>query len=193
MKRLILIFRSDFFKKLLTGNWIEKDQRSLPLPLSTEATTQLVKFLYGFELEAGLGLDTLKELISYGGVCAVASLQDAAGSLLGKLVNKENVFQTFEFSKQNKAKVATESCLKIIVKDFDREELMREGYLEKHPEIAIEIIKNDSHKKKEDLAGDWRDCSVLSCHDKMVGVRLVQSDNRKKMKYHYIVYLLTIF
>ena len=171
-----MIFRSDFFKKLLTGNWIEKDKRSLPLPLSTEATTQLVKFLYGFELEAGLGLDTLKELISYGGVCAVASLQDAAGSLLGKLVNKENVFQTFEFSKQNKAKVATESCLMTIVKDFDREELMRDGYLEKHPEVAIEIIKKDSLKKKENLAGDWRDCSVLSCHDEMVGVRLVQSE-----------------
>ena len=128
---------------MLGSNFREKGEKQVKLPLSTEASNQLIKFLYGFELEAETSLEAVKELIYYGGVCGVESLRDAAGEILKKHLNKENVFEVLKYCKENEAKVAIKRCSETIIETFPKKYLLENGHIEEHPEIAIEILRKE--------------------------------------------------
>jgi len=84
---LLIQFRSDFFKGLVSNNFREGSGRSATLNISTEATEQLVKFLYSFETDKTLSLPTVKELIVYAGVCGLKNLEEALEDNLKTLLN----------------------------------------------------------------------------------------------------------
>ena len=151
---------------MLGSNFREKGEKQVKLPLSTEASNQLIKILYGFELEAETSLEALKELIYYGGVCGVEILRDAAGEILKKYLNKENVFEVLKYCKKNEAKVAVKSCSETIVNNFDKTFLLESGHLEEHPEVALEIVRKDM-KPKPKLIGGPRPHNTLFCFDRI--------------------------
>ena len=135
------------------------------LPLSTEASNELIAFLYGFELEADTSLEVIKELIFYGGVCGVESLRDAAGEILKKHLNKENVFEILKYCKENEAKVAIKRCSETIIEIFPKKSLLENGHIEEHPDIAIEILRKELEPPKKTKALPTN--NVLFCFDKM--------------------------
>ena len=151
---------------MLGSGFREKGEKLAKLPLSTEATNQLIKFLYGFELEAETSLEAVMELIYYGGVCGVESLRDAAGEILKKYLNKENVFEVLKYCKKNEAKVAVKSCSETIVNNFDKKFLLESGHLEEHPEVALEIVRKDMkpRPKPKSIGGPPPD-NILFCFD----------------------------
>ena len=84
-----LFYRSDFFTGMLTANFKERAERSTKLNMSSEAVEQLVKFIYGFDIDIDLSFcqsddDVLKELLIHGGVYGLDCLQKAAEKRLGE-------------------------------------------------------------------------------------------------------------
>ena len=115
--------------------------------MSSEAVNVFVKFLYGFDIDEDIGVETLKELIQIGGVYD-SSVQDAAADLLKKHLIKENVFELYKFCKQNDSKTALKHCQDLILKEFTYPQLLDNGFLEEHPETAVEILKQNRKPKK---------------------------------------------
>ena len=119
----------------------------MKVPVSSEAVNVFVKFLYGFDIDEDISLETLKELIQIGGVYD-SSVQDAAAELLTKHLTNEIVFELYKFCKQNDSKTALKHCQDLILKEFTYPQLLDNGFLEEHPETAVEILKQNRKPKK---------------------------------------------
>ena len=100
----------------MSRNFREGSGRSATLNISTEATEQLVKFLYGFETDKTLSLPTVKELIVYAGVCGLKNLEEALEDNLKTLLTKENAFDLMKFSKEERSEGAFEVCLYYVLR-----------------------------------------------------------------------------
>lgn len=136
------LIRSEFFKKLLTNsNFREKNEQSATLAMSTLATEQMVKFIYGFDLASDLTLDIVKELLVSGGVYGLENLQEAAGEALSKLLTKENVFELLDLVKEYRTEGAINVCAEFAAKNFKKQNLYKSGHIAKNPEIAAKIVE----------------------------------------------------
>ena len=107
---------------MLNSNLKEQAEKKATLVMTTKATEQFVKFLYGFELAEDLTIDIVKELMEYGQMYLVDSLQKAAGKKLDVLVSKDNVFELLNFFRKKKLQLewtfALSSCPGISKKNF---------------------------------------------------------------------------
>ena len=99
---------------MLRHNLKEKAEKSSKLDMSTKATEQFVKFLYGFELEADLDIDIVLELMKYGGMYLVDSLQKAAGKKLDVHISKDNVFELLKFFCQENIEIGKDFCYEFV-------------------------------------------------------------------------------
>ena len=109
--------------------------------------SEFIKFLYGFDLDKNLDLDTIKELIQIGGVYDDL-IRIAAGKLLKRHFTKENIFELLKFCKTLDANnMIIESCQQFIIDSFDMKDLLEKKLLKDHPEIALEILKDIQFEK----------------------------------------------
>ena len=143
-------FRSDFFTGLLRASFKENTERSGKLNMSAKAVEQLVKFVYGFDIDIDLrsfvgdndDWKALKELLIYGGVYGLDGLQKAAEKHLSNHLIYVNVIQFLEFAKEQKLYGTIKVCTEFAARhnnqiiDLSKDTLMR------HPEIAIEMVEN---------------------------------------------------
>ena len=140
-------FRSDFFSGLLNTNFREGSEKSATLPLSTPAAEQFIRFLYGFELDNDCDIDTIKDLIAYGGVCGLKCLQDAVATVIEaqrhEFSDKNTLFDILDFVKKNNAELAVKICIDSAVLFFSKKYLLKHGHLARHPDIAVKICEEE--------------------------------------------------
>ena len=101
---------------MLNSNLKEQAEKKATLVMTTKATEQFVKFLYGFELAEDLTIDIVKELMEYGQMYLVDSLQKAAGKRLDVLVSKDNVFELLNFFSNKKNNIGMDFCIGFVIK-----------------------------------------------------------------------------
>ena len=128
---------------MLNSNLKEKAQKKGTLDMTTKATEQFVKFLYGFELADDLDIDIVKELMEYGQMYLVDSLQKAAGKKLDVLVSKDNVFELLNFFSNKKNNIGLDFCIDFVTKNFNKRFLMENGYFNQYPELCRKILENE--------------------------------------------------
>ena len=137
--------------------------------MSTLATEQMVKFIYGFDLASDITLDTVKELLVSGGVYGLENLQEAAGEALSKLLSKENVFELLDFVKEHRAEGAINVCAEFAAKHFKKQYLLKRGHIAKNPEIAAKIVEIEiQDDTKMQMGSNYQ---TVRCYDSMDGVR----------------------
>ena len=129
---------------MLNSNLREQAEKKATLDMTTKATEQFVKFLYGFELADGLDIDIVKELMEYGQMYLVDSLQKAAGKKLDVLVSKDNVFELLQFFSDKKNNIGMDFCIDFVSRNFDRTFLMEKiRDFNQYPEICRKILENE--------------------------------------------------
>ena len=120
--------------------------------MSAKAVEQLVKFVYGFDIDIDLrsfvvdndDWKALKELLIYGGVYGLDELQKAAENHLKNHLIYVNVIQFLEFAKEEKLYGTIKICAEFAARYNDQmicSDLSKETII-KHPEIAIEMVEN---------------------------------------------------
>ena len=155
------LIRSKFFKKLLESNFREKNEESANIAMSSLATEQMVRFIYGFDLP----LDIVKELLVYGGVYGLENLQETAGEALKELLTEENVFDLLNFVKMHRAEGAINVCAEFAAKNFKKQYLLKSGHIAKNPEIAAKVLEIEDDSKIDSYY------QTVICYDSMDGVR----------------------
>ena len=160
------LIRSEFFKKLLTNsNFREKNEESANIAMSTQATEQMVRFIYGFDLATDLPLYILKELLVSGGMYGLEKLQEAAGEALKELLTEENVFELLNFVKMHRTEGAINVCAEFAAKNFKKQYLLKSGHIAKNPEIAAKVLEIEDDSKIDSYY------QTVICYDSMDGVR----------------------
>ena len=139
---MYFLSRSDFFKGMLNSSLKEQAEKKGTLDMTTKATEQFVKFLYGFELD-NLNIDIVKELMEYGQMYLVDSLPKAALNKLDVFVSKDNVFDVLKFFVEKKIEIGMDFCIDFVTKNFDKRFLMENGYFNQYPEICQKILENE--------------------------------------------------
>ena len=159
---------------MLNSNLREKAQKKATLVMTTKATEQFVKFLYGFELADDLDIDIVKELMEYGQMYLVDSLQKAAGKKLDVLVSKDNVFKLLNFFSKKNNSIGMDFCMDFVSRNFEKEFLFKSGYYKQYPEISQKILELEMVEKmanpKTPMRGDV-DSMRMACYDTFLGER----------------------
>ena len=159
---------------MLNSNLKEQAEKKATLDMTTKATEQFVKFLYGFELADGLDIDIVKELMEYGQMYLVDSLQKAAGKKLDVLVSKDNVFELLNFFSKKKIKIGMDFCIDFVSRNFEKEFLFKSGHYKQYPEICQKILELEMVEKmanpKTSMRGD-ADSMRMACYDTFLGER----------------------
>ena len=121
----------------------------MTLDLTTKATEQFVKFIYGFDIKWCGRNEVLKELLVYGGVYGLGCLQEAAESVLKNRLSSRNVIEFLEFAKEQRLERAVCLCVEFAARNRDKMKLSKETF-KKYPEIAVEILQQEprAHKTK---------------------------------------------
>ena len=170
--------RSEFLKGMLGSNLRESAEKCAKLYMSTKATEQFVKYLYGFELDLNLDLDILKELMEYGGMYLVDSLQNAAGRKLKMKLSKDNVFEILDFFARKNIGIGMNLCIDFASLNFEQTFLRQKGYFNKYPEICQKILEREQDEKSQiipsnnpnPMRGD-DDSMRMACYDTFLGER----------------------
>ena len=122
-----------------SGDFVEKKEKRVIIPHSSEAVEDMVKFFYGFELVHVDQLNTLLELIEMAGVYGVEDLDSTVAEHLRALLTEDNVFQTLAFAFLHKApscsRVAALACAVL----FTEEETLSRKEIKDNPNLAIEL------------------------------------------------------
>ena len=168
-----LLSRSDFFKGMLNSNLKEQAERKATLDMTTKATEQFVKFLYGFELD-NLNIDIVKELMEYGQMYLIDSLQKAAGKKLDVLLLKDNVFELLQFFSNKKNNIGMDFCIDFVSRNFEKEFLFKSGHFKQYPELCQKILELEMVQKmanpKTPMRGD-ADSMRMAFYDTFLGER----------------------
>ena len=117
---------------------------------SIKAVHEFVRFLYGFELEqedVKNDLELVKDLIGMGGFYNVTSIPTAAVIFLTEHLNTDNMLDWMDFLKTHNARNAVALCSEFLVTTFDHNKLHSTGMVSKHPEIAVQMVKNTGLKQ----------------------------------------------
>ena len=106
---------------MLDSNLRERAEKKVTLDMTTKATEQFIKFLYGFKLADDLDIDIIKELMEYGQMYLIDSLQKASGKKLDVL-EKTMSLSSCNFSRTKKIilewTLALTLCQKNSIRDF---------------------------------------------------------------------------
>ena len=92
----------------------------MTLDLTTKATEQFVKFIYGFDIKWCGRNEVLKELLVYGGVYGLGCLQEAAESVLKNRLSSRNVIEFLEFAKEQRLERAVCLCVEFAARNRDK-------------------------------------------------------------------------
>ena len=157
---------------MLNSNLKEQAEKKATLVMTTKATEQFVKFLYGFELAEDLTIDIVKELMEYGQMYLVDSLQKAAGKKLDVLVSKDNVFELLNFFSEKKIAIGMDFCIELVSRNFEKEFLFKNGHFKQYPELCQKILELEVVQKiaKNPMRGD-ADSMRMACYDTFLGER----------------------
>ena len=122
-----------------SGDFLEKKEKRVIIPHSSEAVEDMVKYFYGFELVHVDQLNTLLELIEMAGVYGVEDLDSTVAKHLQALLTEDNVFQTLAFAFLHKAtscsRVAASACTAL----FTGEETLSRREVKDNPNLVIEL------------------------------------------------------
>ena len=92
----LLSRQSPFFHRTVTGSFKESTTKVLTLPKSGEAIEQMVKFMYGFELEIKT-IEVARELVEMSKMYEVKYLEEAVSATLVKILKPSVVFENLLF------------------------------------------------------------------------------------------------
>ena len=151
------------FNTMINGesSFVEKKERRVKVPFSSQAVEMMVKFIYGIEIEDYENLDVLShpitrqnidvflELIEIGGVYGIENLDKAAAEKIKPHVSKENVFHILSFAHLHKADDLKRICADIIISKFSEDEVCGEKAIIDCPELGVELWQHFENKKKE--------------------------------------------
>ena len=149
----IIKMRSEVLKRGMTSMFTEHAKKTIELKMcSTFAVKAFLKFLYGFELDFGLDLEILKEVLVLSDMYDVKSLREAVAHVMKKVFTKDNVLEILDLLKQHRVE-NIDGCLKFIVENFKSCHLKEEKILKKHPEIAMNAYLENGDKDRQYLGG----------------------------------------
>eukprot|EP00092_Neocalanus_flemingeri_P044732 GFUD01049696.1.p1 GENE.GFUD01049696.1~~GFUD01049696.1.p1 ORF type:complete len:287 (+),score=66.09 GFUD01049696.1:46-906(+) len=137
---LVLASRSPVFRAAVTANFTEKKDKKIYIQgFSSKAVEEVVRFLYGFEINEGF--EEVEELIALGEMYQIDDLKTAAAMILDKNISKERVFTIAEVAAKHNADEAFDKCVEFIVNNFEIQDLIQNGMLDQFPKMALSILK----------------------------------------------------
>ena len=136
----LLSSRSDVFKTAITGDFSEKREKKICIQgFSSNGVEEMIRFLYGFEINDEFV--EIEELLALGEMYQIEDLKSAAAMVLEKYLSKERVFTIAEVAEKHNADEALEKCVDYIGKNFEIQDLIKNGMLDQFPKIAVAILK----------------------------------------------------
>ena len=115
---------------------------------SFEVLSTAVDFMYGIEIPEDFNnSDDLRSLLHLADLFLMESLKDAAGFLIGKDLNKENVFDTCKLADKFRAVVLSKQCAEFL---FDNASTIEDEKMEEMKEGTVLAIKFLRESKKTD-------------------------------------------
>ena len=127
--RCILIARSDYFKNMMMGYWMESSKYAIQLPFDADLMQILVDYFYSDEIQMDFihtnqsstikskterEIEILFNLYILSDQLLVERVKNLCEFKLSNLVNLKNVVEIFEFSNQYEAKQLKEFCMEFI-------------------------------------------------------------------------------
>ena len=123
------------FNTMINGesSFVEKKERKVKVPFSSQAVEMMVKYIYGIEIEdyenlnllshpiKGQNLDVFLELIEIGGLYGIENLDIASAQKIKPHVTKENVFHILSFAHLHKADDLKKICADMIIGTFSED------------------------------------------------------------------------
>ena len=85
----ILSGQSPFFLKVVTSPFKESDTKVLKMPKSGEAIEQMVRFMYGFELDIKT-MELAREIVEMAKMYDIKFLEEAAAVFISKALDSSN-------------------------------------------------------------------------------------------------------
>ena len=151
------------FNTMINGesSFIEKKERKVKVPFSSQAVERMVKYIYGIEIEdyenlnllshpiTGQNLDVFLELIEIGGLYGIENLDKAVAEKIKPHVTKENVFHILSFAHLHKADDLKKHCADLIIGKFSEDEVCGEKAIIDCPDLGVELWQLDIRKQEE--------------------------------------------
>ena len=157
------ILRSEFFKTALSTA-VGNNSKTMDVDeFSFEVLSTAVDFMYGIEIPEGFNNgDDLKSLLHMADLYLMEDLKEAAGFLIGKDLNKENVFDTSQLADKFRAVALGEQCAEFF---YDNANTIEDEKLAEMGEgavmaslarkFAMESKKQEKESKKQQKRDDW--------------------------------------
>merc|ERR1719312_150908 len=108
------------------SSFVEKKERKVKVPFSSQAVEMMVKYLYGIELEECENHDVFLELIAIGGLYGIENLNKAAAEKIKSHVTKDTVFHILSFAHLLKADDLKKICSDMILSAFSEKEVLNQ-------------------------------------------------------------------
>ena len=112
---VIVILRSEYFKTALNTAVGDNSKTMEVKEFSFEVLSTAVNFMYGIEIPEDFNnSDDLKSLLRMADQYLMENLKDAVGFLIGKDLNKENIFDTSHLAEKFGAVALSKKCAEFI-------------------------------------------------------------------------------
>ena len=155
--------RSEYFKTALSTA-VGNNSKTMDVDeFSFEVLSSAVDFMYGIEIPEGFNNgDDLKSLLHMADLYLMEDLKEAAGFLIGKDLNQENVFDTSQLADKFRAVALCEQCAEFF---YDNANTIEDEKLAEMGEgavmaslarkFAMESKKQEKESKKQQKRDDW--------------------------------------
>ena len=148
------ISRSEYFMTALSTAVGDNSKTIDVKEFSYEVLSKAVDFMYGIEIPEDFNnRDDLKSLLHMGDIFLMEGLKDAAGFLIAKNLNKENVFDTSQLADKFRAVALSKRCAEFL---FDNASTIEDENLEEMKEghVMASLAKKFMMESKKD---QWKE------------------------------------
>ena len=137
---LVLSTRSHVLDTAMNGDFKENKEKKYRIKdFKPDSVKQMVKFLYGFEVTEDV--EEPEELFRLGDMYDMEDLKKAAIMCMENKITKKNVFTIFQFAESHEYAETLSKCVDFVEENFNSENLSADGVLDKHPKLAVELMK----------------------------------------------------
>lgn len=166
--KCILIARSDYFRNMLLGSWLESNSTRIQLPFDMDLTQIFVDYLYTDDIQMDFvhvnsgssvksknekEIEILFNLYVLSDQLLIERLKNLCEVKLANLVNLKNVTEIFEFSNEYEADQLKEFCMEFI--SLNLVTLIESKQLES---VCLELLRDLStfYRSYFDIVGSRR-------------------------------------
>ena len=142
--------RSEYFKTAMNTAVGDNSKTLEVTEFSYEVLSTAVDFMYGIEIPEDFNnSDDLKSLLLMADLYLMEDLKDAAGSLIGKDLNTENIFDTSQLADKFRAVTLADQCAKLL---YDNHRAIEDGKMAEMKEgtVMAALAKKFALESKRD-------------------------------------------